>query len=406
MTNRSSPGAILALIIVVAVAGAALGSVFLPRYFPEFFASGPFAPSAPGAPPPAAGPEPATPPPAAAPSPVFPSPAAPSPSAQPAPAPTPTAPPPGPPVADENVVIRVVDRIRPSVVNIDTVAQVQTFFGVFPQQGAGSGVIVSPDGLILTNNHVVEGAAQIKVTLLSGKSFPGRVVGRDPFSDLAVIRVETTERLPAANLGRSSALRVGQMAVAVGNPFGLGHTVTVGVISALNRSIQVPNLVIENLIQTDAAINPGNSGGALADSSGALIGINTAIVQQAQGIGFAIPIDTARAIMDQLIRQGRVVRPYAGLVWGGDVDANIARQYNLAVDHGIIVREVDASGPAARAGIRQGDIIVAVDGRRVNNWNDFIRELFAKRPGDRVRVEIARNGDRRTVEMTLAERPQ
>jgi serine protease Do len=309
-------------------------------------------------------------------------------------------------VADENVVIRVVDRIRPSVVNIDTVAQVQTFFGVFPQQGAGSGVIVSPEGLILTNNHVVEGAQQIKVTLLSGKSFPGRVVGRDPFSDLAVIRVETTERLPAATLGRSSALRVGQMAVAVGNPFGLGHTVTVGVISALNRSIQVPNLVIENLIQTDAAINPGNSGGALADSSGSLIGINTAIVQQAQGIGFAIPIDTARAIMDQLISQGRVVRPYAGLVWGGDVDANIARQYNLAVDHGIIVREVDANGPAAKAGIRQGDIIVAVDGRRVNNWNDFIRELFAKRPGDRVRVEVARNGDRRTVEMTLAERPQ
>jgi serine protease Do len=405
MTNRSSPGAILALIIVVAVAGAALGSVFLPQYFPQYFSSGPFAPSQPSPTPPA-GPEPFAPPPAGAPSPVTPSPAAPSPSAQPAPAPTPMAPPAGPPVADENIVIRVVERIRPSVVNIDTVAQVQTVFGVFPQQGAGSGVIVGPDGLILTNNHVVEGAQQIRVTLLSGKSFPGRVVGRDPFSDLAVIRVETNERLPAATLGRSTSLRVGQMAVAVGNPFGLGHTVTVGVISALNRSIQVPNLVIENLIQTDAAINPGNSGGALADSSGTLIGINTAIVQQAQGIGFAIPIDTARAIMDQLISQGRVVRPYAGLVWGGDVDANIARQYNLAVDHGIIVRDVEATGPAAKAGIRQGDIIVAVDGRRVNNWNDFIRELFAKRPGDRVRVEIARNGDRRTVEMTLAERPQ
>jgi serine protease Do len=311
-----------------------------------------------------------------------------------------------PPAAEENAVIRVVDRIRPYVVNIDTVAQVQTFFGVFPQQGAGSGVIVSPEGLILTNNHVVEGAQQIKVTLLSGKTLAGKIVGRDPFSDLAVIKVETNERLPAATLGRSSTLRVGQMAVAVGNPFGLGHTVTVGVISALNRSIQVPNLVIENLIQTDAAINPGNSGGALADSSGALIGINTAIVQQAQGIGFAIPIDTARVIMDQLISHGRVVRPYAGLVWGGDVDANIAQQYNLAVDHGVIVRDVDANGPAARAGIQQGDIIVAVDGRRVNNWNDFIRELFTKKPGDRVQVEVARNGDRRTVEMTLTERPQ
>jgi serine protease Do len=401
MKNRSSPGAILALLIVVAVAGAALGSVFLPRYFPQFFQSGIFAPRESQAP---AGPSaPATPSAPSAPPSTPPAATPPAPSAQPAPAPVPTA---VPPAAEENAVIRVVDRIRPYVVNIDTVAQVQTFFGVFPQQGAGSGVIVSPEGLILTNNHVVEGAQQIKVTLLSGKTLAGKIVGRDPFSDLAVIKVETNERLPAATLGRSSALRVGQMAVAVGNPFGLGHTVTVGVISALNRSIQVPNLVIENLIQTDAAINPGNSGGALADSSGALIGINTAIVQQAQGIGFAIPIDTARVIMDQLISHGRVVRPYAGLVWGGDVDANIAQQYNLAVDHGVIVRDVDANGPAARAGIQQGDIIVAVDGRRVNNWNDFIRELFTKKPGDRVQVEVARNGDRRTVEMTLTERPQ
>jgi serine protease Do len=401
MKNRSSPGAILALLIVVAVAGAALGSVFLPRYFPQFFQSGIFAPRESQAP---AGPSaPATPSAPSAPPSTPPAATPPAPSAQPAPAPVPTA---VPPAAEENAVIRVVDRIRPYVVNIDTVAQVQTFFGVFPQQGAGSGVIVSPEGLILTNNHVVEGAQQIKVTLLSGKTLAGKIVGRDPFSDLAVIKVETNERLPAATLGRSSTLRVGQMAVAVGNPFGLGHTVTVGVISALNRSIQVPNLVIENLIQTDAAINPGNSGGALADSSGALIGINTAIVQQAQGIGFAIPIDTARVIMDQLISHGRVVRPYAGLVWGGDVDANIAQQYNLAVDHGVIVRDVDANGPAARAGIQQGDIIVAVDGRRVNNWNDFIRELFTKKPGDRVQVEVARNGDRRTVEMTLTERPQ
>jgi len=401
MKNRSSPGAILALLIVVAVAGAALGSVFLPRYFPQFFQSGIFAPRESQAP---AGPStPATPSAPSAPPSTPPAATPPAPSAQPAPAPVPTA---VPPAAEENAVIRVVDRIRPYVVNIDTVAQVQTFFGVFPQQGAGSGVIVSPEGLILTNNHVVEGAQQIKVTLLSGKTLAGKIVGRDPFSDLAVIKVETNERLPAATLGRSSTLRVGQMAVAVGNPFGLGHTVTVGVISALNRSIQVPNLVIENLIQTDAAINPGNSGGALADSSGALIGINTAIVQQAQGLGFALPIDTARVIMDQLISHGRVVRPYAGLVWGGDVDANIAQQYNLAVDHGVIVRDVDANGPAARAGIQQGDIIVAVDGRRVNNWNDFIRELFTKKPGDRVQVEVARNGDRRTVEMTLTERPQ
>ncbi|OFX13013.1 MAG: hypothetical protein A2V59_00065 [Armatimonadetes bacterium RBG_19FT_COMBO_69_19] len=309
-------------------------------------------------------------------------------------------------VSEESTIIKVVERVRPAVVNIDTVAQVQTVFGVFPQQGAGSGVIVSPNGYILTNNHVVENAQQIKVTLLSGKSYAGKIVGTDRFSDLAVIKVDAPESLPAAQLGQASSLRVGQMAVAIGNPFGLGHTVTVGVVSALNRSIQVPGLVIENLIQTDAAINPGNSGGALADSAGAVIGINTAIVQQAQGIGFAIPIDTARAIMDQLISRGHVTRPFVGIVWGGDVDANIARQYNLPVDRGIIVREVEANGPAARAGIRPGDIVISVDGSPVNNWNDFIRQLFTKRPGQRVRIGIVRDGSRRTVDVTLGERSQ
>ncbi len=378
MTKRTSPGTVLALLIVVAVAGALLGSSLLPRYFPRYFST--------------------TPPPQ-----VTPPSTAPLPQAA---TPAPPAPPAGPLVGEEQTIIRVVGRVRPAVVNIDTVAQVQTFFGVFPQQGAGSGVIVSPDGTILTNNHVVEGAQQIKVTLLSGKTYTGRVVGTDRFADLAVIKVNASDRLPAATLGRSSTLRVGQLAVAVGNPFGLGHTVTVGVISALNRNIQIPNLVIENLIQTDAAINPGNSGGALVDSSGAVIGINTAIVQQAQGIGFAIPIDTARVIMDQLISRGRVVRPYAGLVWGGDVDQSIAAQYNLPVDHGIIVREVDANGPAARAGIQAEDLIIAVDGKAINNWNDFIRELLTKQPGDRIALETVRNGSRRTVEITLAERPQ
>jgi len=378
MSRRTSPGTVLAMLLLVASAGIVLGNNILPQYFPQLAGRGIPAPSAAVTAPPAA------PPPAAPTTPVTPTPL----------------------VGEEQTIIRVVERVRPAVVNIDTVAQVQTFFGVFPQQGAGSGVLVSPDGYILTNNHVVEGAQQIKVTLLSGKAYTGRVVGTDRFADLAVIKVDAPERLPAAQLGRSSGLRVGQLAVAIGNPFGLGHTVTVGVVSALNRSIQVPGLVIENLIQTDAAINPGNSGGALVDSSGAVIGINTAIVQQAQGIGFAIPIDTARAIMAQLISRGRVVRPYVGIVWGGDVDAGIARQYGLPVDHGVIVREVDQSGPAARAGIRAGDIVISVDGRAIGNWNDFIRELFTKRPGDRVRMEVVRDSGRRTVEVTLVERPQ
>lgn len=374
MHARATPGAILLVLIAVAVIGGALGSSVLPR-LPFLSALSQSAPSAA--------------------SPAPPSAAAPT-------APTQTTP---RVIEQESVVIRAADRVRPAVVNIDTVAQVQTVFGVFPQEGAGSGVIVSPDGYILTNNHVVETAQQIKVTLLSGKILPARVIGTDRFSDLAVVKVEMSG-LPAATLGRSSALRVGQMAIAIGNPFGLGHTVTVGVISALNRNIRVPNLIIENLVQTDAAINPGNSGGALVDSRGEVIGINTAIVRDAQGIGFAIPIDTARAIMDQLIRQQRVVRPYVGVVWGGDVDANIARQYNLPVDHGVIVRDVDQNGPAAAAGIRPEDIIISLDGAPVANWNDFIRALFNKRPGDAVRIEVVRNGTRKTFTVRLTERTQ
>ncbi|MGH2348117.1 MAG: S1C family serine protease [bacterium] len=368
MRTRATPGTTLVLLVLVAVLGAALGTMILPRWW-----SG-------------SRPAPATPPPAVIPAP------APQPSTRVV-------------EREESTIIRAVDLVRPSVVNIDTVAQVQTFFGVFPQQGAGSGVIVNADGTILTNNHVVENAQQIKVTLLSGKTYSARIIGTDRFADLAVIKVDAPDALPAAPLGSSSGLKVGQLAIAIGNPFGLGHTVTVGVVSALNRSIQVPGVVIENLLQTDAPINPGNSGGALVDSGGRVVGINTAIVAQAQGIGFAIPIDTAKAIMDQLIRQGKVVRPYVGVGWGGNVDSNIAKQYNLPVDHGVIVREVEPGSPAERAGIRPQDIIVAVGGQRVDNWNDFIRELFTKRPGDTVAVELVRETQRMTVQVTLAERP-
>ena len=371
--TRLTPGTTLVLLLVVAVLGAAVGTAVLPRWW-----SG--SPPAP----------------------------APAPSASPAPAPATPALPPVPRIVEreESTIITAIDHVRPSVVNIDTVAQVQTFFGVFPQQGAGSGVIVSADGYILTNNHVVEQAQQIKVTLLSGKTFQAKIVGTDRFADLAVIKVDAPDPLPAAPLGSSSGLRVGQLAIAIGNPFGLGHTATVGVISALNRSIQVPGVVIENLVQTDAPINPGNSGGALVDSGGRVVGINTAIVAQAQGIGSAIPIDTAKAIMDQLIRQGRVVRPYVGIEWGGNVDSNIAQQYNLPVDHGVIVRSVEPNSPAASAGIQPQDIIVAIDGVPVNNWDDFLRTLFAKRPGDTVSVEVFRDSRRVTMPVTLGERPR
>ena len=306
---------------------------------------------------------------------------------------------------EEQVTINVVKKVRPAVVNINTESQVQTFFGVFPQQGAGSGVIVRPDGYILTNNHVVQGAQDIKVTLLGGKTLTGKIVGTDPLADLAVIKVSPAEPLPAAQLGRSGDLEVGQLAIAIGNPFGLGSTVTTGVVSALNRNIQLPNLIVENLIQTSAAINPGNSGGALVDSSGHVIGINTAIIPNAQGIGFAIPSDVARVEMAQLISQGRVIRPWVGVVYGGEVDAQTGKLYNLGTDHGVVVRQVEAGSPAAQAGVQPGDIITAVGGDRIDNWNDFVRDVVSKKIGDRVTLSIVRDHSTQRITVTLAERP-
>jgi serine protease Do len=308
-------------------------------------------------------------------------------------------------VSEESVVINVVKQVRPAVVNINTESQVQTAFGVFPEQGAGSGVIVRPDGYILTNNHVVQGATNIKVTLIGGKTLTGKIIGRDPLADLAVVKVDTKDPLPAARLGSSANLQVGQLAIAIGNPFALGSTVTTGVISALNRRIEQANLVVDNLIQTSAAINPGNSGGALVDSSGAVIGINTAIIPNAQGIGFAIPSDVARVEMDQLIANGRVVRPWVGVVYGGDVDAQSGQMHQLGTDHGVLVRDVDPNSPAGHAGLQPGDVITSVNDDRVDTWNQFVHDVVAKKVGETVKLGIVRDRSSRSVAVTLAERP-
>ncbi len=306
---------------------------------------------------------------------------------------------------EELVTISVVKQVRPAVVNINTESQVQTVFGVFPQQGAGSGVIVRSNGYILTNNHVVQGAQAIKVTLLGGKVLSGKVVGTDPLVDLAVIKVDSPEPLPAAELGSSGTLQVGQLTIAIGNPFGLGSTVTTGVVSALNRNIQLPNLIVENLIQTSAAINPGNSGGGLVDSSGRVIGINTAIVPNAQGIGFAIPSDVARVELEQLIAYGRVIRPWVGVVYGGEVDPQTAKLYNLGIDHGVVVRQVEKGAPADRAGVQPGDIITEVNGEKIASWNDFVRDVVTKKIGDKITLTIVRERRTLRVPVVLAERP-
>jgi serine protease Do len=408
--RKRGPGYTTAVVLalVAVIVGALLGGIVLPQYAgirPIFSLQPP--PEAPNRP---AAPQAPAPPqaPAAHPSPA---PGVPTPSAPPAaqvPPPSPV-----PPsvrgalglTREEAVVVNVVKIVRPSVVNINTESQVQTMFGVFPQQGAGSGVIVRRDGYILTNNHVVQGATTIKVTLLGGKVLTGRVVGTDPFVDLAVVKVDTPEALPAATLGTSGNLQVGQLAIAIGNPFGLGSTVTTGVVSALNRNIQLPSLIVENLIQTSAAINPGNSGGALVNSSGEVVGINTAIIPNAQDIGFAIPSDVARVEMDQLISQGRVVRPWVGVDYGGDVDPQTARAYNLGADHGVLVRQAEPGSPAVRAGIQPGDIITAVNGGRIENWNDFVRGIVDKKVGETVTLTVVRDRATRNVPVTLAERP-
>ncbi|MDR7439103.1 MAG: trypsin-like peptidase domain-containing protein [Armatimonadota bacterium] len=311
-------------------------------------------------------------------------------------------------VREESVIIQVVEKVQPSVVNINTLGFAQGFFGqLFPQRGAGSGVIVSPDGYILTNNHVIANATQIRVKLLDGTELEGRVVGTDPLSDLAVIKVNPQgRRLPAAELGDSSRLRVGQLAIAIGNPFGLGSTVTVGVISALNRQISDPGsgVRLDNMIQTDAAINPGNSGGALVNSAGQVIGINTAIIAQAQGIGFAIPSSVARTVMEQLIRTGSVQRPFLGVATQ-DITPEIASQYGLPVNYGALVVEVVPNSGAEAAGIRPLDIIVEINGRRIENGADLQAEILRHRVGDVVTVTVVRGGQRLQLRARLGQRP-
>jgi len=375
--RRTPPGfsTIVFIVLLALILGAALGGTYLPRYFPRIAA------------PPAA--------------PATPAPGSPA-TAGPIQGPALTIP--RGIETEESAIIKAVEKVRPAVVNITTQGRVQTFFGVFPQEGAGSGVIVRRDGLILTNFHVIQGAQEITVTLLTGKKLPGRVVGSDRFTDMAVIKVESDRPLPVAELGTSNNLKVGQLAIAIGNPFGLGSSVTVGVLSALNRSIQIgPDFVVDNLIQTDAAINPGNSGGALVDSAGRLIGINTAIVREAQGIGFAIPVDIAVTIMNQLINTGRVVRPALGIVLGGEIDPQIQQSYGLPVDHGVIVQDVPAGSPAATAGMEANDVIVGINGQTIKGINDLRRTLFEKQPGDRVQVEVVRGSRRLTVTVVLTE---
>ncbi len=274
------------------------------------------------------------------------------------------------------------------------------------QQGVGSGVIVSPEGILLTNNHVVEDAGEIDVQLSDGREVRAQVVGTDPETDLAILKVEL-DKLPVIVLGNSDELAVGDIVLAIGNPFGVGQTVTSGIVSALGRS-QLGINTFENFIQTDAAINPGNSGGALVDVNGNLLGINTAIYSRSGGslgIGFAIPVSTARMVLDGIVREGKVTRGWIG-VEPNELSPELAETFGVKATEGVIITGVLQDGPAAVGGIRPGDVIVQVAGKPVTNVAGLLSSVAALRPGEAAPFQVQRGNRMLDLELTPGVRPQ
>ncbi len=292
---------------------------------------------------------------------------------------------------DEQNIIRVARQISPAVVSISR------------SGGSGSGVVVRSDGIVLTNAHVVGNARAVEVRLADGRTIPGQVLGRDPSIDIAVVRVNAQD-LPAAPVGDSDALVAGQTAIAIGNPLGLDRTITTGVVSAVNRSPR--GFGLDGLIQTDAAISPGNSGGPLLDSRGRLIGINTAVIVApgAEGLGFAIPINLAQDAIEQIVATGRVVRAFLGIQYV-DIEPETARQFRLPASQGVVVIAVGAGTPAARAGLARGDIITRLDGTPIQQGGDLRRSLRERRPGDTIRITVAREGGSRELAVRLVAAP-
>src|SRR5436190_12636488 len=302
--------------------------------------------------------------------------------------------------AYSEAVVAVVDAVGPSVVSIRTNVRAGRRSGA----GAGSGVVIASDGYVLTNSHVVHGAHDLEVSLTDGRRFAATLTGDDPGTDLAVIRVDAPA-LPAARFGQSARLRVGQLVIAIGNPFGFESTVSAGVVSALGRSLRsTAGRLIDNIIQTDVALNPGNSGGPLVDSRGRVVGINTAVFAMAQGISFAVPIDTATWVIPQLLARGRVVRAYLG--FGGQsrpVDRRLARLLGLAGERAVEVANVEASTPAAAAGLKTGDLIITIDTRPVETVDDVHRVLAPEAIGREMTIAFARDGRRMETTVTPRE---
>ena len=310
-----------------------------------------------------------------------------------------------------------VRQAAPAVVSINTSARhpaandpwFRFFFGDRGEQqqtGLGSGVIMSPEGYVLTNNHVVEGADEIEVVLPDARRTSAKVIGTDPESDLAVLKI-SLDKLPVMTLGNSDQLQVGDQVLAIGNPFGVGQTVTSGIVSALGRN-QLGINTFENFIQTDAAINPGNSGGALTDINGNLMGINTAIYSRSggsMGIGFAIPVSTAKQVMESIVKNGQVVRGWIG-VEPNELTPELAQTFGIQSAQGVIVTGVLNSGPAAEAGIRPGDVITQVAGQPVRTVSELLTRIAGLTPGQATPFALQRQGQAVEVSVTPAQRPR
>ncbi len=316
-------------------------------------------------------------------------------------------------------ITKAVANVAPAVVFIDSTFQQSQSGNPFnfpgymmpdqqqPVEGQGSGVIVDgTNGIILTNNHVVKNAVDIKVTLPDGRTFTGKVLGNDAWADIAVVKIDSTN-LPEAKLAADSKLKVGSWAIAIGNPYGFENSVTVGVVSALGRTLDGSDsgATLTNLIQTDAAINPGNSGGALINIQGEVIGINTAIIQGAQGLGFAVDINTARKSLEDILKTGKAIHPWIGITYSL-VTQSIAQQLNLSSTDGIIVGEIQPNSPAAKAGLQKNDVLLSLDGKTFTADNTLRQMIQDKNPGDAITLSVLRNGQTLAITITLGEMPQ
>ncbi len=281
------------------------------------------------------------------------------------------------------------------------------FFRAMPTRGTGSGVLIDPHGLVVTNYHVIDGATQIEVVTFEGEKYEVEVIGKDAISDIAVLKIRFPEgkSFPYIKWADSNEIKVGQKVIAIGNPFGLSHSVTVGVVSAVDRSIEVSTgRLIVGLVQTDAAINPGNSGGPLIDLNGNVIGINTAIIEGAQGLGFSVSSNVARKVTEDIIIFGEAAWPWLGIS-GQTVDDIISNSENLKVNYGVIIRHIEHNTPASQAGLQVGDVILSINGRRVSNMGTLTSIIRSYRVGDEIELEIYKRGEEIVkIQVRLAKR--